>query len=268
MKVIIFFDSGTGGLPYLQYFCQNNPHETLVYVADRMNFPYGKKTKQEIIYILVSLFEKLIDQFQPKLIVLACNTASVSALSTLRKTFPHILWIGTVPAIKPAIIESRNRCVGVLGTDRTIDDPYIIELAKKYSADTKIIRIPAPNIVEFVEEHFFVANDAEKQAIVSPYIEEFRHIGVDAVVLGCTHFLLLQSTFHTVAAPDIKIYDSIAGVSNRIETILDEKGIRGKPEEIPAKCRLILTGTAPIEQKWLRWATNLAAEASILHEQY
>jgi glutamate racemase len=268
MKMIMFFDSGIGGLPYLQYFRQNNPYESLLYVADRKNFPYGKKTKQEIIYILVNLFERLIDQFQPKLVVLACNTASVSALSTLRETFPHILWIGTVPAIKPAIIESRNRCVGVLGTDRTIDDPYITELAKKYSADTKIIRIPAPTIVEFVEEHFFEASDAEKQAIISPYIEEFRHIGVDAIVLGCTHFILLQSAFHIVAAPDIKIYDSVAGVSNRIETILEGKGIGDKIGETPAKCRLILTGTAPIEQKWLKWATDLAAEASLLHEKY
>ncbi|MDR0786225.1 MAG: glutamate racemase [Treponema sp.] len=265
--MIIFFDSGVGGLPYFQYFRQNNPAESLVYIADRINFPYGKKTKQEIIYILVSFFEKLIYQFQPKLVVLACNTASVSALSTLRETFPHIPWIGTVPAIKPAIIESRSHCVGVLGTDRTIDDPYITELAEKYSADTKIIRIPAPDIVEFVEERFFKANDAEKQTIVSPYIKKFRHAGADAVVLGCTHFLLLQSVFRVVAAPDIKIYDSIAGVSHRIETVLDEKGVRDKIGEIPAECRLILTGAAPIEQKWLKWALDLATEVSVLHEK-
>jgi glutamate racemase len=265
--MIIFFDSGIGGLPYFQYFHQNNPHENLIYIADRMNFPYGKKTKQEIIYILISLFKKLIYQFHPKLIVLACNTASISALSTLREIFSYIKWIGTVPAIKPAIIESRNHCIGVLGTDRTIDDPYITELAEKYSTDTKVIRISAPDIVEFVEKRFFEANDAEKQAIVLPYIKEFRHIGADAIVLGCTHFLLLQSTFRITAAPDIKIYDSIAGVSNRIEAILDEKDIHDEIEEIPVRRRIILTGTAPIEQKWLKWAIDLKAEASVLYEK-
>ncbi|MDR0412100.1 MAG: glutamate racemase [Treponema sp.] len=265
--MIIFFDSGVGGLPYLQYFRQNNPSENLIYIADRINFPYGKKTKQEIIHILVSLFETLINQFQPKLVVLACNTASVSALPTLRETFPHIPWIGTVPAIKPALIESHNRCVGVLGTDRTIDDPYITELIEKYREDARIICIPAARMVEFVEKRFFEANDAEKQTIVSPYIKQFRNAGADAVVLGCTHFLFLQTTFRAVAVPDIKIYDSIAGVSHRIEAILDEKNIRDKTGKVPAECRFILTGVAPIEQKWFKWASDLMAEASVLHEK-
>ncbi|MDR1466622.1 MAG: glutamate racemase [Treponema sp.] len=266
--MIIFFDSGIGGLPYFQYFHQNNPNESLIYIADRLNFPYGKKSKQEIIYTLVSLFDKLIEQFQPKLIVLACNTASISALSTLREAFSHIPWVGTVPAVKPAITESHNHCIGLLGTNRTIDDPYITELAEKYSADTRIIQIPAPNIVEFVENHFFEADDTEKQAIVSPYIREFRRIGADAVVLGCTHFLLLQSIFRITATPDIKVYDSIAGVSNRIETILNEKDIRDKIGEIPAKRRIILTGTAAIEERWLKWAIDLKAEVSVLHERF
>ncbi|MDR0644813.1 MAG: glutamate racemase [Treponema sp.] len=265
--MIIFLDSGIGGLPYFQYFRRYNPYESLVYTADKANFPYGKKTKQEIIRILVSLFEKLIDQFQPKLVVLACNTASVSALPILRETFPHIPWVGTVPAIKPAIIESRNRCVGVLGTDRTIDDPYITELAEKYGADAKIIRISAPDIVEFAEKSLFKADNAEKQAVISPYIKKFRSTGADAVVLGCTHFLLLQDTFRTVAAPDIKIYDSVIGVSRRIEAILDEKDIRDKEGEKPAECRLIFTGAALPEQKWLKWISNVVTEVSVLHEK-
>jgi glutamate racemase len=266
---VIFFDSGIGGLPYYQYFCMRNPEETVVYVADRVNFPYGPKSKETLVDLLVYLVSQLVC-LKPKLMVAACNTASVSALPALREAFPAFPFVGTVPAIKPAVIESVSRRVGVLGTDRTIDDPYIAELAAKYGADVVITSIAAPDLVEFTENRGIDVAEVEKQHMVSPYIERFRNAGADAVVLGCTHFLLLLDVFRDAASPDIKIYESIEGVSRRAEAILDEGNLRATDIDAVTsganKNLFLLTGSSPIEQIWRQRALSLNMDIRLLND--
>jgi glutamate racemase len=228
-RPILFLDSGVGGLPYYRHFHLCNPAEPVVYIADRENFPYGAKGREELTAALLSLIGQLIDRFRPKLAVLACNTASVSALAALRAAFPALPLVGTVPALKPAVLESRKRRIGVLGTSRTIADPYITELAARYGADCTVRGIAAGNLVEFVEYRCASAGKEERERMVEPYIEQFRAAGVDGVVLGCTHFLFLLDEFRSAAAPDIRIYDSVGGVSLRLEWLLDQGELRTEP---------------------------------------
>jgi glutamate racemase len=256
-RPILFVDSGIGALPYGHYFRLRNPGESLVYASDRAHFPYGLKKREELIKILVSLTRRLIDSFNPKLMAVACNTASVSALAELRNAFPCLPFVGTVPAIKPAILESRTRRIGVLGTKRTIADPYIRKLAARYGRDCALIGIAAPDLVEFVEHRCPGAGPAERLEAVRPYIEQFRAEGADAVVLGCTHFLILLEEFRTAGAEHIRIYDSLDGVSRRLEALLDqdEKSLRaatGDPLPQGGKNSgvLVLTGQAPPESPW------------------
>jgi glutamate racemase len=228
-RPVLFLDSGMGGLPYYRHFHLRNPLEPVVYVADRENFPYGAKSREELTALLLSLAGRLIDRFLPKLAVVACNTASVSALAALRAAFPALPFVGTVPALKPAVLESRKRRIGVLGTSRTMEDPYIMDLAAKYGGDCVIRGIAAGELVEFVERRWTLAEDAEKRRVVEPYVERFRADGVDGVVLGCTHFVLLSEEFRAAAAPGIRIYDSLEGVSLRAEQLLNEGGLRAAP---------------------------------------
>jgi glutamate racemase len=228
-RPVLFLDSGMGGLPYYRHFHFRNPPEPTVYVADRENFPYGAKGREELTALLLSLAGRLIDRFRPKLAVVACNTASVSALTALRAAFPTLPFVGTVPALKPAVLESRKRRIGVLGTSRTMEDPYIMELAAKYGGDCVIRGIAAGELVEFVEYRWTLAGEAEKRRVVEPYVERFRADGVDGVVLGCTHFVFLSEEFRTAAAPGIRIYDSLEGVSLRAEQLLNEGGLRAAP---------------------------------------
>jgi glutamate racemase len=225
-RPVLFLDSGIGGLPYYRYFHLRNPLEPVVYTADRENFPYGPKSREELTALLLSLIGQMIDRFRPKLAVVACNTASVSALAALRAAFPALPFVGTVPALKPAVLESRKRRIGVLGTSRTIEDPYITELAAQYGADCGIRGIAADELVEFVECRCAAAGEGEKRRIVEPYIEQFRAAGADGVVLGCTHFIFLLDEFRAAAAPDLKIYDSVGGVSLRAEQLLNEGKLR------------------------------------------
>ncbi|MDR0706679.1 MAG: glutamate racemase [Treponema sp.] len=246
---IFFFDSGIGGLPYFRRFWERNSAASgsALYIADREHFPYGHKTREEIAAILTRLAAELLKHVEPRAAVLACNTASVSALDALRETFPLIPWVGTVPAIKPAMLASKTRCVGVLGTDRTIEDPYIKELAKKYGPDASIVGLAASDIVRFVEEGGERAPEAEKERMALPYIERLREAGADTLALGCTHFLLLLDVFRRLAAPDIVVFDSVEGVVRRIEEVLESAPDRGQKA---SGAVLLLTGSAPIEPLW------------------
>ncbi|MDR0759489.1 MAG: glutamate racemase [Treponema sp.] len=225
-RPVLFLDSGIGGLPYCGYFHRRNPDESLIYTADRANFPYGPKDKDELAAALTALTSSLREAFRPKLAALVCNTASVSALTVLRETFPDLPFVGTVPAVKPAVLGSVSRKIGILGTERTVADPCIGELAARYGKDCAVIALAAPKLVEWVEYRHAGATAEERRDAVDPSVDYFRKQGADALVLGCTHFLFLKNEFKAAAGPGIRVYDSMEGVSRRIETLLEEQDLR------------------------------------------
>jgi glutamate racemase len=270
-RPILFLDSGAGGLPYCRHFHLHNPGEPLVYTADRENFPYGPKDKEELTGLLTLLMERLIPLFNPKLAVLACNTASVSALASLREKFPALPFVGTVPAVKPAALASRKRCIGVLGTSRTIEDPYIAELAARCGSDCAVVGLAAPDLVEFAERRLAAADGAERRRAVLPYIEEFIRAGADAVVLGCTHFLLLLEDFKAAVPPWMGVYDSMEGVSRRIEALLGERApLRGRPAGTGStpgtRGILALTGGEKPDPLWRQRAGDFGLDLRLLDD--
>jgi glutamate racemase len=254
-RPVLFLDSGIGGLPYCRHFSCQNPAEALIYVADRENFPYGPRERGELTALLIPLFEKLIPRFNPKIAAVVCNTATVSALASLRDHFPGLPFVGTVPAIKPAVLESRKRLIGVLGTERTIEDPYTAELAARYGPDCSIFGLAAPDLVEFVEYRHGSSSPEERRRVVEPYIRILRNRGADALVLGCTHFLFLLDEFTEAAAPDIRVYDSVEGISRRIEALLDRGNLRAPPSPEPER-RLVLTGDREPDEDMIRRAAS------------
>ncbi|GAB6393146.1 MAG: glutamate racemase [Treponematales bacterium] len=260
-RPVVFLDSGIGSLPYYRAFAARNPGEPVRCVADRANFPYGPEPKERLCELLASLTGKIVSRFNPQVLVLACNTATVSALAFLRGKFPALTIVGTVPAVKPAVEASLKRRVGVLGTERTIADPYIRELAARYGADCVIQGEAAPELVDFVERHYAAAGAEERLAAVRPWVKKFRRGGVDAVVLGCTHFLLLVGEFKAAAAEaggGIGIYDSVEGITKRIESFLDTRSAASASGEGAADgkgdARLVVTGGGKAEPSWRYWA--------------
>jgi glutamate racemase len=264
-RPVFFLDSGIGGIPYCRHFRLRNPAENIVYLADRAHFPYGKRSREELAAILRALVEKIVSLTNPKIAVLACNTATVSAISPLRDCFPDLPIVGTVPAIKPAVSGGRRGKVGVLGTDRTLADPYIADLAAKYGPDCEITGIAAPELVEFVEYRCAAADREEKTRVVLSYLERFRAAGADALVLGCTHFLHLLEEFRREAAPDITVYDSVDGISRRIESILDGQGGKLRNTGGTGEGRFLVTG-GTADPSWQRWAGGLGFSLSILED--
>jgi glutamate racemase len=265
-RPLLFWDSGAGGLPYCRHFLLRNPAEPLVYLADRSRFPYGPKSRAGLIALLDPLVRTLLEDWKPKLAVLACNTLSVSALGYFRRSFPEIPWVGTVPAVKPAVEASLKRHIGVLGTERTVEDPYIAELAARFGPDCRVTALAAPELVDFAERSSAHQDSAESLHRVRPYVEQFRRAGADAIVLGCTHFLLLLDAFKAAALPDITVYDSVEGVTLRAEALLDREGLRAAPGGNLVSARdtgsggntisaeplrlLLLTGPEPASEGW------------------
>jgi glutamate racemase len=260
-RPVLFLDSGIGGIPYCRDFMARNRRESVCYLADRENFPYGERSKEDLIAILTALTEKVIKTINPKIAVLACNTATVSALASLRQNFPRLSFVGTVPAIKPAAENGKK--IGVLGTARTIDDPYNQNLA---GGDCEIFGIAAAELVEFVENRFEEADENEKKEIVRKYVSRFSAGGTDAIVLGCTHFLYLAEDFRREAAPSIKIFDSLDGITKRIESLLDEDGgaLRAERDSEPENF-FLLTGKQPPDSVWRKRA--LGFDLRLLHEK-
>jgi glutamate racemase len=280
-RPILFLDSGIGGIPYCRRFLLRNPNEPVIYAADRAFFPYGKREQADLARIVTDLVKNIRAVAEPKIAVVACNTATVSALPVLRKTFPDLPFVGTVPAVKPAVTESRSGVVGVLGTERTIQDPYIAGLAEKYGNNCRIRGIAAPELVDFIEYQYSRAGEGEKREMVLSYINKFRAAGIDAIVLGCTHFLFLLDEFRREAGPDMRIYDSLEGISRRVEQLLDKDGkklrageggfgVKTAGEEkkrVPGGHLFLITGETEPEASWSYWADQLGFRLSRLGDR-
>lgn len=254
---VIFLDSGVGGLPYCDHFYKLAPQIPRVYIADRANFPYGPKSRFELENLLYALIGKVLDRWNPSVIVIACNTATITAIDYLRSSFRDVTFVGTVPAVKPAVLSSRRNRIGVIATERTIQEPYIYNLVAHFKPAAEIIGFPAPELVEFVEQDLYDTTREERLKRVSPYVDMFRTKDVDGIVLGCTHFLFLLDEFKALAEPDLTIFHSVEGVGRRVLQLLEGRG--GLPMDgegnldVSGGGRLVVTGSGPISPSWRRF---------------
>ncbi len=251
MQPVVFIDSGVGGLPYCQNFHDRMPHVPRIYIADRAHFPYGPREKKELSRILVQLVQKVRDVFEPVVVVLACNTASISSLAELRASFPDIPFVGTVPAIKPAVLASKRKRIGLIATERTISDAYVYSLGKQFDPACHIEGLAAPELVDFVEHRLHTASEDERRGAVLPYIEYFTNQQVDGLVLGCTHFLFLLEEFTSLVPAEMRVYHSLDGVARRVQTFLPEayKNVTPHTEHTEYE-KLLVTGEGPITESW------------------
>ncbi len=200
-----------------------------VYIADTLFFPYGIRTVDELRTRLSAVVEKALLRFAPDVIVLACNTASVVALDFLRSRF-SIPFVGTVPAVKPAALVSKNRRIGIMATEQTVKDPYLDSLISEYASDALVTRIPATGLIEGIENDFFgITADPELRHIAAL----FSDAGCDTVVLGCTHFIHLEHSLSGIL--DAQIIDSREGITRQIIRLLRGLGEDTYPELTPVR---------------------------------
>lgn len=216
---IAFIDSGVGGLPYLEWIREKLPLENFFYLADTYHFPYGEKSHDEIVDIVLEAVKNLNEKGKPKLLVIACNTASVTALDSVRKLV-DIPVVGVVPAVKPAAQYSSNKRIGILATERTVNGHYLEGLIEDFASSCHVEKIAGSGIVRFVENDFFTADTGEQNHIVDQAVMHFRDKDIDTLVLGCTHFIYISDLLKSRLGEGIRIVDSRDGVGNQVIKLL------------------------------------------------
>ena len=226
---LLFFDSGVGGLSVLGPTREALPNARIVYAADNAGYPYGTKSEAELAARVPALLGRLVERFRPRLAVIACNTASTIALDHVRAAL-DIPVVGTVPAIKPAAELSKSRVIGVLGTEATVRQPYVDDLAARFAADCTVIRHGSAELVELAEAKLAggkVSVEAVRDAI-APMVRQPDGEKMDVMVLACTHFPLLSEEI-SAALPEIVQVDGGPGIARRIACLTQEQAWPAEP---------------------------------------
>lgn len=219
-RPILFLDSGVGGLSVVAPTLALLPSAPVVYAADSAGFPYGTRTEAEIAARVPALLGRLVERYRPRLVVIACNTASTIALAHVRAAL-DVPVVGTVPAIKPAAAASRTRVIGVLGTGATVRQPYVDDLAARFAADCTVLRHGSAALVTLAEAA--LAGEAPARAAVAAelagLLDQPGGERIDVIVNACTHFPLLEADLAAVAPAGMRFVDGGPGIARRIRQL-------------------------------------------------
>lgn len=227
--MIGIFDSGIGGLSVFREIRKVLPDEKYIYYSDNAYCPYGEKSKEYIIDRAREITRFLLDK-GAEIIVVACNTATAAAISTLREEFP-VRFIGMEPAVKPAATSTRTGVVGVLATAGTLKADKYLNTREKYKEGVRIAEHVGQGFVELVESGEISGERAE--SIVHDSIKPLLDEGADRIVLGCTHYPFLAETILKVAseiAPDreLEVIDPAPAVARHLVEVMKEEGLLEK----------------------------------------
>jgi len=217
------FDSGVGGLSVLRHIRELLPKERLIYVADSGHVPYGDKSREYIETRSLTL-TRFLQQQGADAIVIACNTASAAAATTLRSQFKMPI-IAMEPAVKPAVAASKNGIVGVLATTGTLASARFAALLERYAGEGEIITQGCPGLVEQVEKGEVTSLYTRK--LIEQYTAPLLQRGVDTIILGCTHYPFLAPVIADIVGSHIALIDTGAAVANQLQ-----RRIR---QELPAR---------------------------------
>lgn len=221
------FDSGVGGLTILAELLRELPGERYIYFGDTGNCPYGVRTVEEIQQLSAAATRFLLDR-GGKLIVVACNTASVSARTYLREVFDPMAFVVVVPAVKPAAQHTRTQRIGIAATEASARGDYLKTLIDQFAGDARVLAVGCPRLVTLAEAGQL--DGPEIEAAVRDYIQPMLDEGIDQLVLGCTHFPAMRSVFERVAGPDVAVIDSGAAIARRTRHLLAESDLLASAE--------------------------------------
>lgn len=214
------FDSGIGGTSIWKEVYALLPNENTIYLADSKNAPYGLKSKEEIIALSCKNTEFLLNK-NCKLIVVACNTATTNAIKELRAKY-DVPFIGIEPAIKPAAIQSKTHCIGILATKGTLNSELFHKSVTNHP-DVKIIEQIGHGLVQLIENGDI--NSPEMIELLESYLLPMVEKNIDYLVLGCSHYPYLIPQIRKIIPTNIKIIDSGEAVAKQTKRILEENSI-------------------------------------------
>lgn len=230
-RPIGLFDSGLGGLTVLRELERLMPAERFIYLGDTARLPYGTKGSSTITRYAVECASFLL-RHDIKALVVACNTASSVALTELRESMPCDV-IGTIePAVARAVAVTQRGSIGVIGTDATVGSGSYPRAIAAISPSIEVVSEPCPLFVPLVEQGMFDGEIVDK--VVELYLSKFDLSRIDTLILGCTHYPLLQGAIQRYVGSGVTLVDSAHPIAHELGLILDERGLRASPEVQPS----------------------------------
>ncbi len=227
-RPIGIFDSGIGGLTVAQAISRNLPNEQFIYFGDTAHLPYGDKSKEAI-----RRYSKKITNFllknNCKAIVIACNTASAISYEYLRdKHKGNIPIINVIdPIIEATVADGSHKKIGLIATKATVQSGVYQEKMKRRNPSIKMKVLPTPLLAPMIEEGF--SKDKISRTVIENYLSNPIFKGVDALLLGCTHYVLIKDEINEFFNGKVKLYDSTDIVAHKIQKIFKaEKMLNSK----------------------------------------
>ena len=219
---VLVFDSGVGGLSVYDEVRQLLPDLHYIYAFDNVAFPYGEKSEAFIVERVVEIVTAVQERYPLALAIIACNTASTVSLPALREKFAFPV-VGVVPAIKPAARLTTNGVVGLLATRGTVRRPYTHELVARFASECKIEMLGSAELVVLAEAKLQgkPVDLEELRKILRPWLRMKEP--PDTVVLGCTHFPLLEEELLQVLPEGTRLIDSGAAIARRTVWLLEHE---------------------------------------------
>ncbi|HUP92182.1 MAG TPA: glutamate racemase [Solimonas sp.] len=215
------FDSGVGGISVLRELHKALPGEDLVYFADSAHCPYGARPPEEIVARATAITDFLLER-GCKLVVVACNTATIAAVEHLRASYP-VPFVGMEPAVKPACALTKSGVVGVLATGSALAGEKFHKLVAAHAQDVRVITQPCPGLVERVEEGDL--GSARTRQLVERYTRPLLAQNADVLVLGCTHYPFLRALIAEVVGPQVRLLDTGEAVARQARRVLERENL-------------------------------------------
>ena len=233
------------------------PNESLIYLGDGKNCPYGGRSREEITRFATEAVERLVRE-GVKMVVVGCNTATTAAIDHLRSQWPELPIVGLEPAVKPACLTTKTRRIAVLATEHSLRSDMFLKTAQRYASDVEVVKVPGEGFVEIVEQDMEHTDEARRA--VQRVVGQLRGKGVDKVVLGCTHYPFLRSAIaEALEGEDVDIIDSGEAVARRVEWLLERYDIKA-PSDAHAELRFITFADEEYRQRLERKAQHIDKE--------
>lgn len=229
-QAIAVLDSGVGGLTVVKEVLRQLPHEKIIYFGDTARSPYGPRAASEVRQFTSQIVDYLL-QFQPKMIVIACNTATAVAIEDIRARV-SIPVVGVIsPGARAAIKTTRSGRIGVIGTDGTIRSQAYETALKQISPDIRVYSEACPLLAPFVERGLFNTDHANR--LVEESLTPLKGKPIDCLILGCTHYPFLTESISRVMGPDVTLISSAEETARDIRIILSQRGLLSSSAEMP-----------------------------------
>ncbi len=238
-RPIGMFDSGFGGLTVARALMDLLPAEDVVYIGDTGRYPYGSKPLDEVQIYAGELADSLVREFDVKAIVVACNTATAAGLEGIRRDLPVPIIDVIEPGARSLVRATTSGRVGVIGTVGTVSSGAYVEAVARTGAPVRLVSAACPGFVEFVERGQTVGD--EVTVLAERLLAPIRDAGIDALLLGCTHYPFLARTISDVMGPGVTLVSSADETAFAARDRLAELGLL-RDDPVVGKHRFLSSG--------------------------